>query len=189
MSAAVAIPVIEPETFRPLKRTEYDRMVELGLFQDERIELIQGVLVKMSPQYAPHASTVQKLSTLFARLQDRFTVRCQLPLALSDDSEPEPDVAIVPLGDYETDHPSTAHLVIEVSDSSLASDRRKAAIYAAAGVPEYWIVNLDARAFEIYSSPDGARYAEVRTLRAGEVRPAVLPTIAIAIAEILPKTK
>ena len=91
---------IEPGLVRSLKRSEYDRMVELGLFQDERVELIRGVLVKMSPQYAPHASTVQKLNQLLmARLQGRFTLRIQSPLALSEDSEPEPDVAVVPLGD------------------------------------------------------------------------------------------
>src|SRR6187200_1961257 len=100
MFGAGALPAIESDLFRPLKRSEYDRMVELGLFQDERVELLRGVLVKMSPQYAPHASTIQKLNKLLmSRLQDRFELRIQSPLALSDDSEPEPDVAIVPRGD------------------------------------------------------------------------------------------
>ena len=180
---------IQPELVRPLKRSEYDRMVELGWFQDERVELLRGVLVKMSPQHAPHASTVQKLNQLLmARLQARFTLRVQSPLALSDFSEPEPDVAIVPLGDYETDHPSTALLVIEVSDSTVKKDREKSAIYASARVGEYWIVNLVARTVEVYSSPDGERYAEARTLRAGDVlRPAAIPDVSIAVAEILPK--
>jgi Uma2 family endonuclease len=164
-------------------------MVELGLFQDERLELIRGVLVKMSPQYAPHASTVQKLTQLLAvRVQGRFSLRIQLPLALSDDSEPEPDAAIVPLGDYETEHPTSALLVIEVADSSLQQDRGKAEVYASAGVGEYWIVNLGARTVEVYSSPEGDRYAEVRTLRVGDaLRPAALPDVSIAVAEILPK--
>lgn len=189
MSGAGALLAIEPELFRPLKRSEYDRMVELGLFQDERVELLRGVLVKMSPQYAPHASTVQKLNRLLMKqLQESFDLRIQAPLALSDDSEPEPDIAVVPLGDYEIEHPRTALLVIEVSDSSLRQDRRKAAVYASAGIGEYWIVNLGARAVEIYSSPDGDRYAEVRTLREGDVlRPAALPDLAIEVAEILPK--
>ncbi|HWO24803.1 MAG TPA: Uma2 family endonuclease [Kofleriaceae bacterium] len=189
MFGAVARPAIEPELFRPLKRSEYDRMVELGLFQDERVELLRGVLVKMSPQYAPHASTIEKLTELLVmRLQGRFRVRIQSPLALSDDSEPEPDVAIVPRGDYETEHPRTALLVIEVSDSSLQKDRGKAEIYASAGIGEYWLVNLGARTVEVYSSPEGDRYAEAHTLREGAtLRPTALPDVSIAVAEILPK--
>jgi Uma2 family endonuclease len=180
---------IEPELVRSLKRSEYDRMIELGLFQDERVELILGVLVKMSPQLAPHASTVQKLTQLLImRLQGRFTLRVQSPLALSDDTEPEPDVAVVALGDYEAEHPSTALLIVEVSDTTLQKDRAKAAVYASAGIGEYWIVNLNARTVELCSSPDGDRYAEVRTLRAGDtLRPAALVDVAIAVAEILPK--
>lgn len=164
-------------------------MVELGMFQDERVELIRGVLVKMSPQLAPHASTVQKLTQLLmTRLQGRFSLRIQSPLALSDDSEPEPDVAVVALGDYEAQHPSTALLVIEVSDTTLKKDRGKAAVCASSGIGEYWIVNLGARAVEVYSSPDGDRYAEVRTLRVGETLKAVqLVDVAIAVVEILPK--
>ena len=107
---------IEPELVRPLKRSEYDRMIELGLFDDERVELVRGVLVKLSPQRAPHASTIEKLTQILgALLQRRFSVRIQLPLALSDDTEPEPDVAVVVPGDYEAEHPSTALLIIEVA--------------------------------------------------------------------------
>jgi Uma2 family endonuclease len=189
MSGSEAFSSIEPELVRSFKRSEYDQMVELGLFQDERVELIRGVLVKMSPPLAPHASTVQRLNQLLmTRLQERFTLRIQSPIALSDDSEPEPDVAVVSLGDYDKEHPSTALPVIEVSDTSLKKDRAKAALYASAGLAEYWIVNLGARTVELYSSPDGDRYAEVGTLRAGdELRPASLIDVAIAVAEILPK--
>jgi Uma2 family endonuclease len=180
---------IEPELFRSLKRSEYDRLVELGVFDDERIELIRGRLVKMSPQHAPHASTVQKLNELLiTRLRGRFTVRIQSPLALSDDSEPEPDVAVVLLGDYEAEHPRAALLLIEVAETTLRKDRAKGAVYATAGVGEYWLVNLNDQTVEVYASPNGDRYDEVRTLRTGDVlRPAALPDIAIAVAEILPK--
>src|ERR1700704_5757435 len=171
----------EPELFRPLKRSEYDRLIELGVFDDERVELIQGVLVKMSPQEAPHASAVQWLNELLMeRRQGRFTLRIQLPLALSEDTEPEPDVAAVPLGDYATEHPHTALLIIEVADSTLKKDRRKASVYASAGIAEYWIINLGARTVEVYASPEGDRYAESRTLRSGEtLRPQALPDVAI----------
>src|SRR5262245_37067935 len=98
MSVSEPLLSIEPELVRSFKRSEYEQMVELGLFQDERVELLRGVLVKMSPQLAPHASTVQKLTQLLViRLQGRFTLRVQSPLALSDDSEPEPDIAVVDL--------------------------------------------------------------------------------------------
>lgn len=189
MAAAKAVSSFEPELVRPLKRAEYDKMVELGLFDDERIELIRGVLVKMSPQKAAHSSTVKKLNKLLmTRLQGRFDLLIQAPLALSDDTEPEPDVAVVSLGDYETEHPTTALLIIAVADSSLKNDRAKASVYASAGVGEYWIVNLGAPTVEVYTSPDGDRYAEVRTLRAGDsLRPSALPDVAIAVDDILPK--
>ena len=179
---------IEPELVRPILRSEYNRMIEAGVFQDDRVELIRGVLVKMSPQLAPHAWTVQRLTELL-RLQGRVGLRIQLPLALSVDSEPEPDVAIVPLGNYSAEHPRTALLVIEVSDASLRKDRAKAAVYASAGIGEYWIVNLGARTVEVYSSPDGDRYAESHTLRSGDVlRPAAIADASIAVDEILPAT-
>jgi Uma2 family endonuclease len=189
MSASDALSWLGPELVRPLKRAEYDQLVELGLFQDERIELLRGVLIKMPAQRAPHASTVQKLNQLLmSRLQGRFTLRIQSPIALSDDTEPEPDAAVVPLGDYEAEHPTTALLIIEVSDTTLRKDRAKARDYASAGIGEYWIVNLGAQTVEVYSSPDGDRYAEVRTLRSADVlRPAALVDVAIAVAEILPK--
>ena len=188
MSALESL-ALGPELLRPLKRSEYDRMVELGLFADERVELIRGMLVKMSPQDAPHASTVQKLNhRLMALLGSRFVLRVQSPLALSADSEPEPDVAVVPLGEYDTEHPSSALLVIEVADSTLRKDRLKAAIYASAQIGEYWIVNLAARTVEVHTAPDGERYGESRTLRAGELlRPTALSGVELALDDILPK--
>jgi len=186
MAVADAYSPFEPEGFRPLKRAEYDKLIELGLFDDERLELIRGVLVKMSPQRAPHASTVQKLTELLmARLQGRFSLRIQLPFALSDDTEPEPDVAVVPLGAYKAEHPDTALLVIEVSDTTLKKDQAKAVDYASAGIGEYWIVNLSEQAVDVYSSPEGDHYAKVRTIRSGELRPSALPGVVLTVAEIL----
>ena len=121
------------------------------------------------------------------QLRNRFRVRVQGPLALSDDSEPEPDIAVVALGSYRDEHPRTALLTIEISDSISQLDRIKAAIYAAAGVGEYWIIDLRARTVAIHSSPIGDRYTAVRTATAEEtLRPASLG-IAIAAAEILPE--
>src|SRR5262249_29907020 len=132
---------------------------------------------------------VQKLDRLLNALaQGRFSVRIQLPIVLSDDTEPEPDAAVVALGDYEAEHPRTALLIIEVADTTLQKDRGKIAVYASAGIPEYWIVNLGARTVEVYTAPDGERYGEVRTLRAGDVlRPTAISGVELAVAEILPR--
>jgi Uma2 family endonuclease len=177
---------------RPLKRSEYDRMVGEGMFDDERLELLWGVLVKkMSPQRAPHASTVSRLTRLLTGLlRERWQVRIQLPLALSDESEPEPDAAVVALGDYDDEHPTSALLIVEVADSSLRIDRRKAELYASAGIIEYWIVNLEERTVEISSAPEGERYTQMRTASASEtLRPIALPDVALAVSDILPKPR
>jgi Uma2 family endonuclease len=177
-----------PDQIRPLRRVEYDQLVALGAFADERLELLQGALVAMSPQHAPHAATISRLTKLLVRrLGDSFELRFQLPLAIADDSEPEPDVAIVAAGDYERAHPTTALLVIEVADSSLARDRRKAALCAAAGIPECWIIDLAARVVEIYSAPSATGYAAQRTATSGELLRAIaVPELALAITELLP---
>src|SRR5262245_21512602 len=92
---------LEPEEVRPLHRAEYDRLVESGAFDDERVELIEGIRVTMSPQDATHAHTVQRLSeVLLVPLHGRAIVRIQSPMALSEASEPEPDLVVAPLGDY-----------------------------------------------------------------------------------------
>jgi Uma2 family endonuclease len=187
--AEPAWPAAEPYLVRPLKRSEYERMIELGMFAEERVELIRGLLVKTSPQRAPHASTIERLTELFAsRLGGRWRLRVQLPLALSDDSEPEPDVAVVVPGNYDAEHPTSALLVIEVAETTLRTDRSKVAVYASSGIGEYWIVNLAARTVEVYTSPDRDRYAEARTLRVGDtLQPLALADVAIEVTEILPK--
>lgn len=162
---------IAPESARPLKRAEYDRLVELGFFEDERIELLYGVLVQMTPQRAAHASRVQALTTILVPpLVGRATVRIQLPFAASDDSEPEPDVAVVPVGDYDDEHPSRAWLIIEVADSSKRKDREvKSRLYAECGVPEYWIVDVQGRCVEVFRDPREGTYAGAVVHAAGAV--------------------
>jgi Uma2 family endonuclease len=159
-----------PEGIRPLRRVEYDKLVELGMFEDEKIELLDGVLVPMSPIGAPHSSAVQKLNEiLVVALTGRATVRPQLPFAVSDLSEPEPDLMVSPLDDYDTAHPDEAHLLIEVAESSLAKDRGiKRRIYAERGVPEYWIVNLVDRCIEVYTDPEAGGYRSLTVYVRGE---------------------
>lgn len=161
---------ITPEGTRPLLRREYDKLVELGAFEDERIELLRGVLVPMSPIGPPHSSTIDRLNRILVlALWDKATVRVQNPFAALEDSEPEPDISVVPLGDYDEAHPERAELLIEVAESSLARDRGlKLQIYAENGVPEYWVVNLVNHRIEVYSEPSGAGYQTVRYFERGQ---------------------
>ncbi len=180
--------VIDPDLLRPLARSEYDRMVAEGLFTDERLELLRGALVKMSPQGPLHSETVNRLlEQLMGRLSGRARVRPQCPLAVSDDSEPEPDLAVIAPGDYAEQHPITAYLVVEVADTSLGRDREiKAALYAEAGIPEYWVVNLVEKVVEVYRDPGEGRYRSVATVGRGDAIALVrFADVEVAVAEIL----
>jgi Uma2 family endonuclease len=176
------------QPFRPLRRVEYDKLIELGAFHDEHIELLEGLLVPMSPIGPPHSSTVQRLTELLIlALAGRATVRSQAPFAALEFSEPEPDVALVPLGRYDTAHPDRAYLIIEVAESSLATDRGvKQRLYAACNVPEYWIVNLVEKQIEVYSEPlDGAYKQQHRYDTSQSVAPARFPELVLRVADVL----
>jgi Uma2 family endonuclease len=138
--------------------------------EDDRVELIEGELYLKSPQDPPHAGTTGKLTMLLTRTyRDGFTVRVQLPLVASKHSLPEPDFAVVKGApeQYDTRHPTgpDAVLVIEVTWSSEKMDRRKAGVYAAAGVPVYWRLDLPRRRLEVHEAPDGqGTYTLLRVL-------------------------
>jgi Uma2 family endonuclease len=188
--SVIDLSVLAPERLRPLRREEYDRLVELGCFEDERIELLEGALVEMSRQRPPHMFVIRKLTTFLVRaVGERAVVQVQGPFAAGDDSEPQPDLAIIPDEDYARAHPSRAFLIVEVADSSLRKDRLiKARLYARAGVPEYWIVNLDKHVVEVHRAPDGDRYARVTTHASDEtIRPEAFDDIAVRIADMLPR--
>lgn len=175
---------ISPDTIRPILRVEYERMVQMGLFADEHVELLEGVIVRMSPHGPDHDDAVTRLTRrLVQALGDRAEVRPQCAFATAD-SEPEPDVAVVPPGPYHAAHPSQAILVIEVARSSLAKDRGpKARIYAAAGVPEYWVVNLEERQLEIHRDAREGTYTRIEILRAGQtVRLDAFPDVELDVA-------
>lgn len=186
----------EPTT-RRFTRGEYYRMAEIGMFEGQRVELIQGEVFRLPAHSVAHALAIAIVDGWLVRsVGDDFTVRCQLPLVASDDTEPEPDFAVLAgTPESQREHPTTAILVIEISDSTLAHDRRKAGIYAARGVPEYWIVNLAARHLEVYRSPEpatdatfGFRYAS-RTVLAAEqsVQTQNLPLPAVTVSRLLPR--
>lgn len=173
-------------------REEYERLVEEGHFQPgNRVELIDGVIYEMTAQKSLHVAGVEAASeALRAVFPEGYRIRCQYPLALGHDSEPEPDVAVVSghWSDYIDSHPTTAILVVEVADSSLYHDRkRKASLYARVRIPEYWILNLARKRLEVYRDPKDGAYTSRTVLRAGDtVSPLSRPEASIPVTDLLP---
>lgn len=180
-------------------RLEYERLVDLGAFgPEERLELIGGQLVVREPQGRPHATGIRLVArALRAVFGPDWNIEAHLPVALDEESEPEPDLAVVTGGprDYIASHPTHPELVVEVALASLALDRgEKASLYARAGVADYWILNLVDNVLEVYREPvadphrpHGWRYASTATLRRGDsVTPLARPDSAIPIADLLP---
>ncbi len=180
-------------------RARYERLVEAGVFdRDDRIELLDGLLVAREPQGGRHAAAVTLVRVALEKAFGRgFHVREEKPLALDERSEPEPDIMVVPgrPRDYLDAHPSRPVLVVEVADTSLALDRlRKGALYARAGIADYWIVNLIDEVLEVYrepvraSSPHGEwTYESVRLLRRNAIiTPLPVPRARIRVAAVLP---
>lgn len=172
-------------------REEYERMVAAGVFQDRRVELLDGVVYEITPQLSPHAATVmQAYEVLRAILPPGFSIRSQMPLDLGGKSIPEPDLAIVPgmPRDYYAAHPTGALLVVEVADTSPARDRkRKGPIYAKAGIQDYWIVNLAREIVEVYRDAADGTYQTRLILRRGDrITPLGFPGATIAIDDLLP---
>lgn len=142
---------------RKFTREEYHKLAETGVLrEDERVELIEGEIIEMAPVGPEHVAETHGLYDRIRRLFSKgYCVRMQSPLALGE-SEPEPDLAVVSgkLSDYLHSHPTTAVLVIEIAQSSLQYDREvKSSLYAKAGIPEYWIIDLENRRLEVYRDP------------------------------------
>ena len=188
MVAATPAPAVHRFT-----RDEYYRMGEAGLLRNERVELLDGEIVAMSPHNPPHAGITSRLAaTLIRLLSDRFSVRVQFPIILNDWSEPEPDITVCQLDPdgYVREHPHADQvlLVIEVADSSLFYDRnRKVRAYAGSNIPEYWIINLVDFRIEVLSDPDPTdqRFQNEVLIRADESLSLPGGQV-IAAADILP---
>jgi Uma2 family endonuclease len=178
---------------RPLTVAEYHRMGEVGILtEDDRVELIEGELVAMSPIGSNHSGTVNALaSRLFAVVGERGVVAVQNPVQLDNLSEPQPDFSVLkPRSDYyrrATPRPDEVLLIIEVADSSLAYDRAvKRALYARHKIPEVWIVNLAAGEVEVCRKPTGEHYASVSHVgHEGVLEPELLPGAVIPVAALL----
>jgi len=177
-------------------REQYYQMAQMGLFEDKRVELIEGEIVEMTPVGPEHFATGDQIQDVFRRAFGKgYWVRFQGPLTLGE-SEPEPDVTVIKgnRADYRTKHPETAVLVVEVADTSLEYDRTyKMSLYARAGIPEYWIVNLRDRQVEVYREPapmEGTLFGygyKVREVRTSEdtIHPLAKPEVAIRVSELL----
>lgn len=173
---------------------EFLALVDQGVLgPDDRVELLEGVLVTMPPSGPLHASIVTRTQyALYDRLRGRAAVRSQVGFVATSLSVAEPEVTVAP-GDeaqYQEAHPAEAHLLVEVALSSLASDRlSKSRIYAAAGITEFWIVNLRDDQLEVFRHPDRELgvYAERAILRRDDqVTLVAFPDVTLDVTELLP---
>lgn len=195
---------IEPMATYPVRnrhwtRKEYDQLITIGFFQEhEPIELLGGQLIVAEPKGTSHSTAIAlTVEALRAAFGPGWLVRVQDPVALDDESEPEPDVVVVPgrPRDYLFEHPVRPAVLVEVAESSLDFDRgHKGSLYARAGVADYWIVNLVDDTLEVYRRPAldrsaefGWRYLDVQALRPGAtVSPLSRPDVTVAVADLLP---
>ena len=184
---------------RRFKRAEYETLIDVGFFPPaERVELLDGQLIVAEPQGSRHFAAIQATeAALRVVFGPGWQVRGQGPLAVDEESEPEPDVAVVPgsFRDYVSGHPSRPALVVEVSESSLSLDRQqKGSLYARAGFADYWIVNLIDRILEVHrepgldqAAPFGWRYQSVALLHLdGSIAPLSAPESSIRVADLFP---
>jgi len=183
-----------PPTVKPYRWTidRYHKAVEAGIFDGQPLELLEGELIEMSPEGIPHAGlSSDGADYLRELLGSQVKVREAKPITLPDDSEPEPDIAIVkPLGDlYKTErHPHVEDIfwVIEYSNTSLDKDLQiKSKIYAKANILEYWVINLQTRELIVFRNPVGNEYRSKMIITSGVISPESFPTIQIAVDRLI----
>lgn len=170
---------------------EYHRLIEAGILTiDDKVELLDGHIVEMSPQYPPHAATTQRCDRYFQNLlQERAYIRIQLPITLST-SEPEPDIAIVKINPsfYGECHPvaEDIFLLIEIADSTIRKDRKiKASIYARDNILEYWILDISKRQVYIFRNPSTNGYESETIIDAtASLSPVAFPDIEVFFSEL-----
>jgi Uma2 family endonuclease len=175
----------------------YFALAEQGAFEpDERVELLEGVVVPMAPQSPPHASGITSVDyALRSLIRDRGVIRIQLPLIVGSWSVPEPDLAVVepPRSRYDFEHPTRALLVVEVSQHTLASDRIvKSRLYASVGIPEYWIVRPAENCVEVLRAPDADAkcYRDHGVVGRGDrITLVAFPDSSVAVADLLPPVR
>jgi Uma2 family endonuclease len=183
-----------PFTLRKWTVKEYHKLGEMGFFHpEERVELLSGNIIKMSAKGTTHTSGTRRTANLLRNLLgNQAAVYTQDPIALDDNSEPEPDIALVKIDpfDYATHHPtpSEVYLIIEVADSSLTFDREiKAKAYGRSGIADYWVLNVNERQLHVFREPTEDGYqSEVILGESAIVSPLQFPNCNIAIQQMLP---
>lgn len=170
---------------------EYHRMIAAGILDNRRVELLKGEIVEMSPEGEPHAFFSSEAGEYLIRLLgDQVMIRASKPITLPNDSEPEPDIAIVQrLGrEYLEHHPYPENIfwLIEYSDSSLDKDlETKSRVYAEAKILEYWVVNLKKRHLVVFRDPQDGEYASKSTLTGGTIYPLAFPDLSVSVDSIV----
>jgi Uma2 family endonuclease len=170
---------------------QYHRMVDAGVWDDCHVELLNGVIVEMSPEGISHASKRSKAQYHLIRvLGDKALLRIGAPITLPNGSEPEPDLAIVqPIEEeYDSHHPYPENIfwVIEYSNTSLDKDLGvKAEIYAAEGIPEYWVVNLKKNVLIVFRDPVDGKYQSRQEFTSGTIAPLAFSDVAIEVGRLL----
>lgn len=188
-----ATPIVDPDVpFRGLTVPEYEALISTGALEDARLELLEGGLYEMAPQGPLHAGLANRLrrhlEAAWARAEnEEFLVRLHSPVVAGGRSVPEPDVCVYDASaDSLTAHPDFAHLVVEVADSSVGRDLvHKARIYASAGFPEYWVVDLPRREVVVHRDPrpELAQYASVQRL--ADHTPLTAVGVTVSLADLL----
>ena len=183
-------------SIRKISVEDYEKMIDIGIFdEDDRVELLNGVIIEMSPKKTKHTIVNYLIGEFFFdNFRKQTIVRLQEPIILDDYSEPEPDAVLaqLPLLKYLETHPTAADvmLVVEVSDTTLAKDRRKAFNYARAGIVQYLLFNLNADEIEDYREPaaDGYRFKQTHD-RTASFNLVAFPEVEIRVADLLPPVK
>ncbi len=191
MDVTVRVPSVENQSLRRLARSEYDQLVMAGVFRDERVELVFGQVVAMSPTDPAHSESTWIIADELRRqLSGRARVNSQAPFAASDDSEPEPDIYVTPSARYWKEHPTRAFLIVEVARTSLTYDRNeKAVLYGLSEVDEYWIVDQVHGLVEIRRDRQNGIWRSITTHRRGDtIAMLAFPDVELAVSEILPPT-
>ncbi len=172
---------------------DYHRMIAAGILCDRKVELLKGEIVEMPPEGEPHAYCSDEAGEYLSNLLGkRAKIRQAKPITLPNDSEPEPDIAIVQrLGrDYREHHPYPENIfwLIEYANSSLEKDlERKSKIYAEVGIPEYWVVNLKKSHLVVFREPLDGDYATKFTLATGIIQPLAFPDVSVLVERIINK--
>lgn len=164
------------------------------LTADDQVELLEGQILQMSPQQPPHAATTQRASDyLRILLMGKAIIRVQLPITLRPQSEPEPNVAVVRIDEYQESHPTPSDIfsVLEVADTTLYTDRKqKAPVYAKAGIAEYWVVSVNKRQIHVFREPGNENYhQETQLSEDASIKLVAFPEIEISIDRLFPPVR